>query len=68
MFSSIDWFIAVLVVVTEVEKYVTAEPELSRRKCSRKAADLPRIVAVIVREDRIVRGSRVLEIRGFWKE
>ena len=72
IFSSVDWFIAVLVVVTELERSIRSL-QLNRKFLGRKVLEKRRDYHLFdycctVREYRIVRGSRVLEITGHWKE
>ena len=72
MFSSVDFFITVLVVVTELERGIRAL-HLNRKFLGRKVLEKRRDYHLFdycctVREYRIVRGSRVLEFTGYWKE
>ena len=71
IFSSVDWFVAVLVVVTELERSIRAlqsNRKFLGRKVLEKRRDYHLFDYCTVRDYRIVRGSRVLEITGYWKE
>ena len=73
MFSSIDWFVAVLVVVAELESNTRAL-RLKRNFRGRNVLEMRRnyhlfdYCCIFVQEDRVVPCSRVLEVRGLWKE